>query len=88
MAAEAGIPSISFNFEIQLKPVIEGSPKVELLLAITGESAGKSVATLIVNQHRLNVDAISKLYSTDYPTGGTEIHDRDNRLRAASGNQL
>lgn len=68
----------SANFQIRVNAGLTGTPTVEMLLGISGDASGKTVASLAANRHKLNVDEVSKWYSTDFPTGGTEITDRNN----------
>jgi hypothetical protein len=66
---------VSANFNISMAGAITGTPKVDMLLGVTAKKAGKSVESLIVSRHVLDVDEASVFYSTDFPTGGNETRD-------------
>jgi hypothetical protein len=63
------------SFGIRMANSIPGTPEVEMLLSIQAPTSGKTAASLAVSRHRLDVDEQSLFYSTDFPTGGTEIID-------------
>ena len=72
---DPGGRSVSANFNISMAGAVTGTPKVDMLLGVTAKKAGKSVESLIVSRHVLDVDEASVFYSTDFPTGGNETRD-------------
>jgi hypothetical protein len=78
--------AMSANFSIQMAGDGTGepfedtgggqpTPTVEMLLEVTAGVSGKTSSGLAVDRQRLNVDTITTWYSTDYPSGGTEVVD-------------
>src|SRR4029079_14256218 len=67
--------AVSVNFDLQMSGAIAGTPKVDMLLGITAKQNGRSVERLIALRHVLDVDEVTVYYSTDFPTGGTEVRD-------------
>jgi hypothetical protein len=67
--------AVSVNFDLQMSGAIAGTPKVDMLLGITAKQNGRSVERLIALRHVLDVDEVATYYSTDFPTGGTEVRD-------------
>jgi len=51
------------------------TPTVEMLLEVSAANAGQTQSGMAVSRQRLNVDTITTWYSTDYPSGGTEVVD-------------
>jgi hypothetical protein len=70
--------SLSGNFNIAMNASIAGEPDVELILGVVARTSGKTTSGVAVSQHKLDVDEATTLYSTDFPTGGTETFDRNN----------
>ena len=71
--------AISANFSIQMADPIPGTPEVEMILEVVSpERRARRPRGMAVNRHRLDVDENSVFYSTDFPTGGAEIRDRNN----------
>ncbi|MCP3980277.1 MAG: S8 family serine peptidase [bacterium] len=73
--------AIAANFAVQMAAFIAGEPEIELVLELTASTSGKPAKAVGVSRHKLDVDEDETLYSTDFPTGGTEVHDHnDNEL--------
>ncbi len=66
------------RFTIQMASSITGTPTVEMVLGVSSKKSGKGVAGLAVARHKLDVDETSLYYSTDFPTGGSEVRDYNN----------
>jgi len=62
------------SFSIQMG-TFSGTQKVEMLLGISATKSGRTTESLLVARNTLNADELSFFYSTDFPTGGTEIRD-------------
>ena len=60
----------SFTIQASMPNAIQ---KVDMIVGVTATTAGKGVETQFAKRETLNVDAVSNYYSTDFPTGGTEI---------------
>ncbi|MCP3978373.1 MAG: S8 family serine peptidase [bacterium] len=67
--------AVAPNFNVQMAPAIAGTPEVELVLEVTAATAGRPASAVAVSRQRLDVDESETLYSTDFPTGGSEIRD-------------
>jgi hypothetical protein len=74
--------AMSANYTIQMAgdgagEPFEGQPikTVELILEVTASVSGQSSSAKAISRQRLNVDAVQTFYSTDYPSGGTEVLD-------------
>ncbi len=63
---------------------VTNTPEVEMILAVSAQTSGKTTQGLAINRQRLNVDEQSLYYSTDFPTGGTEYRDFNNDERINS----
>jgi hypothetical protein len=69
---------LSADWQIFVNDVVAGTPEVDMIMLLEGQSSGKSTAYGIANRHRMNVDEVSLYYSTDFPNGGVENFDRNN----------
>jgi len=69
---------IALGFSVRMEDSLTGTPEIEMLLSVKAPSSGKTEAGAIVFRQTLDVDEQSLLYSTDFPTGGTEFIDVQN----------
>ncbi|MCP3982208.1 MAG: S8 family serine peptidase [bacterium] len=67
--------SVAANFSIQMDAFIPGEPEVELVLELTAPVSGMVSVAAGVSRQTLDVDETDTFYSTDFPTGGSEIRD-------------
>jgi hypothetical protein len=67
--------ALALSFPIEMAPSIPGTPEVELVLSMRGDTSGKSSPGLVISRQRLDADELSKFYSTDFPTGGVQSFD-------------
>jgi hypothetical protein len=70
--------ALSANFSIQVSNAIPAQPEVDLVLEVQAATSGKTASGIAVSRHKLDTDESSVFYSTDFPTGGVEIRDRQN----------
>jgi hypothetical protein len=70
--------ALTLSFPVAMAASIPGTPEVELVLSVVGNNGGRTTPGLVISRQRLDVDEQSKLYSTDFPTGGTEQVDVNN----------
>jgi hypothetical protein len=68
-------PFFAISFSIQMGTPISGTKDVDLLLGISAKKAGKQVEGLSVYRTTLNANETAFLYSTDFPTGGSQNVD-------------
>ncbi|MCP3978631.1 MAG: S8 family serine peptidase [bacterium] len=68
---------VDVGFAVQAAALIPGTPEVELVVEVTANASGKTVKAILPSRHTCDVDEFTCFYSTDYPTGGTEIRDYD-----------
>ena len=68
--------ALSANFSIQMASFISGTPEIDLILAVTAPTSGKTATSIAISRHTLDVDELSVFYSTDFPTGGTQFYDQ------------
>ncbi len=67
--------AISVSFNLEMAESIAGTPKVDMLLGITAAQNGRTVERILAFRHVLDVDETETFYSTDFPTGGSELRD-------------
>ena len=74
--------AISVNFTVAVAQSLDNAsdpqPEIEMVLELQAPTAGNTALARAVNRHTLNVDETSVFYSTDFPTGGSEIYDLNN----------
>ncbi len=70
-----GIATPSFNIQMG---TFSGLLKVQMLLGVSAKASGKPAESLLAFCDTLNADERSFFYSTDFPTGGSEVLDHDN----------
>ena len=68
--------ALSASFSIQMESFISGTPEIDLILAVTAPTSGKTATSIAISRHQLDVDELSVFYSTDFPTGGTQFYDQ------------
>jgi len=79
--------AIAANFSIQMAGDGPGqafedtgsgqpTPTVEMLLEVSAGVSGLTTEGLAIFRQRLNVDELSTMYSTDFPSGGSEVVDQ------------
>ncbi len=75
------IPSgsaMAAHFNVEIGTGVTPQTDVEMILGISAPASGKSTPGLAISRHTLDVDENSTYYSTDFPTGGTQVKDYDN----------
>jgi len=65
-------------FAVQVLSSLTGTSAIEMVLGARSPTSGRTDQSVHVSRHILNVDELSYYYSTDFPTGGTEIRDFEN----------
>jgi hypothetical protein len=65
--------TITPSFTIQVAASITGVQQADMVLGVSAKTAGKGVESIAVQRETLNADAVSFFYSTDFPTGGSEV---------------
>ena len=65
-------------FNVTMAGSLTSGSEVEMILGISSPAAGKSTPGLAISRHVLDVDESSTYYSTDFPTGGSQIKDYNN----------
>lgn len=71
-------PALTVNFTIQMGADITGIIPAEMILGISARKSGRPVAGLAVYRTSLNADESAINFSTDFPTGGTQLYDWNN----------
>lgn len=66
------------NFSIEMGSTIAGKQTIEMILGLSAKKSGKPVEGIAVSRQTINAEETSFLYSTDFPTGGTQNVDWNN----------
>ena len=75
LPANAGI---GINYNLVMGSSITDMKEVEFVLELTSDTTGRSGTTTAVFRKTLDADVLAVLYSTDFPTGGSEFADWNN----------
>ncbi len=77
----AELPSaaaIGVNYNLSMGATIPDMQEVEFVLELTSPTAGRGGTATAVFRNVLDADQLAVLYSTDFPTGGSEFADWNN----------
>ena len=61
------------GFDLEVMPNVAFPQQIEMVFGISARRNGLPVQSLTILRHTLNMDEQSSRYSTDFPTGGTEV---------------
>ena len=70
--------AIGINYNLVMGSTIPDKKEVEFVLELSSPTSGKGGVSVAVFRALLDADALAVLYSTDFPTGGTEFADWNN----------